>query len=85
MLGRRQEAVALLNRVQALSSKTPVDPYFLAYLYAGLGDKARALGLLERAFEERSPNLSGSPALQFPQLGSEPRFQDLLRRMNLPQ
>lgn len=84
LLGRRQEAVALLDRVHALSPKKPVDPYFLAYLYAGLGDKERAIGLLERAFEERSPNMPGL-ALDFPQLGSNPRFQALLRRMNFPE
>jgi serine/threonine-protein kinase len=84
LLGRRHEAVALLDRVHALSPKMPVDPYMLAGLYAGLGDKEHAIGLLERAFEERSPNMSGL-ALDFPQLGSDPRFQDLLRRMNFPQ
>ena len=84
LLGRRQEAVALLGRVQAFSPKKPVDPYFLAYLYIGFGEKERALGLLERAFEEHSPNMT-NPAADFPQLGSEPRFQNLMRRMNLPQ
>jgi TolB-like protein/DNA-binding winged helix-turn-helix (wHTH) protein/Flp pilus assembly protein TadD len=84
LLGRRQEALALLHRVQALSAKNPVDPCLLALLYVGLGDKERALGLLERAFEEHSPNMT-QPAPDFPQLASEPRFQDLLRRMNLPQ
>jgi TolB-like protein/DNA-binding winged helix-turn-helix (wHTH) protein/Flp pilus assembly protein TadD len=84
MSGRRQEAIALLNRVQALSPRKPVDPYLLAYLYSGLGDKDRALGLLERAFEERSPNMT-SPAPDFSQtLGFDPRFQALLRRMNFP-
>ena len=52
-------------------------------LYAG--DTARALGWLERACDDRDPNLPYISCLPlFDPLRSEPRFQALLRRMNLP-
>jgi TolB-like protein len=50
------------------------------------GDLDRAMDFLERAYEARNPNLPyiGENPMYDP-LRSEPRFQDLLRRMNLPQ
>jgi hypothetical protein len=53
------------------------------YLYAS--DHDRAMGWLEKAFEVRDPNMPyiGCTPIYDP-LRSNPRFQDLLRRMNLP-
>jgi serine/threonine protein kinase len=54
--------------------------------YAMAGDLARALDLLERAYEERDPNIPFVGCLPiFDPLRAEPRFQALLRKMNLPQ
>jgi len=83
--GNRQEARAVLDRVNLLAARKPVDPCLLAWLYVGVGDKERALELLEEAFQQRSPNLAGDPDLDFGQiLGSDPRYQTLRRRLNLP-
>jgi len=82
--GRRQEALVLLERVKTLGKQRPVDPYNLALLYVGLGEKELALQELERAFQERRPTIVAI-RLDFSQsLGSDPRFQALLRRMNFP-
>jgi len=50
------------------------------------GDRGRALDLLERAYEERDPNMPyiGCHPI-FDPLRAEPRLQALLRKMNLPQ
>jgi hypothetical protein len=50
------------------------------------GDLARALDLLERAYEEREPNMPyiGCHPM-FDSLRAEPRFLALMRKMNLPQ
>ena len=49
------------------------------------GEKAQALEWLEKAFEVRDPNLPFvNLMLVFESLRSDPRFQALLRRMNLP-
>jgi serine/threonine-protein kinase len=54
--------------------------------YAIAVDRARALDLLERAYKERVPSITyiGCNPL-FDPLRAEPRFQALLRKMNLPQ
>jgi len=54
--------------------------------YVIAGDRERALDWLEKAYEERAPSMPyiGCNPL-FDPLRSEPRFQALLRRMNLPQ
>ena len=68
-----------------LSRVTYVSPWQIAWQYAAAGEDSLALEWLERAFEERSPNmpyLSVDPV--FAGLHDDPRFQDLLRRMGLP-
>jgi len=54
--------------------------------YAIAADRARALDLLERAYKERVPGITyiGCNPL-FDPLRAEPRFQALLRQMNLPE
>jgi TolB-like protein/DNA-binding winged helix-turn-helix (wHTH) protein/Tfp pilus assembly protein PilF len=57
----------------------------LAAQYAELGDKERAFACLERAYQEHDPWLPmdlAAPRLD--PLRSDPRFQDLLRRIGLP-
>jgi TolB-like protein/predicted Zn-dependent protease len=58
----------------------------VADFYVLAGDLDRAMEWLERAYEARNPNLPyiGAGPWYEP-LRSDPRFQDLLRRMNLPE
>ncbi|HUE81829.1 MAG TPA: protein kinase [Pyrinomonadaceae bacterium] len=82
--GRRNEALKELDKLQELSKQRYVAPYNRAIIYAGLGDKDNALQWLERAYEDRSTRLVWirlDPGLD--KLRSEPRFAELLRRMNL--
>jgi len=83
--GRKKEAIRILEQLKALSKQRYVEPTGLAMIYAGLGDKDQAFVWLEKAFDERS---IGVPAIKvdarYDSLRSDPRFQDLLRRMGLP-
>ena len=84
--GRRSEALRVVERMRRLSEQTYVDPYMMAVPYAGLGDRDNAMRLLMRAYEERSaemPQLKVEPF--FDNLRSDPRFQELVRRMNYPE
>jgi serine/threonine-protein kinase len=54
--------------------------------YAMAGDNPRALDWLEKAYEQRDPNVPYISCMPiFDALRSEPRFKALLRQMNLPQ
>ena len=53
-------------------------------LYAHVGKKPQALKWLEKAFEESEPALVHfAVAWDWHMLHSEPRFEDVLRKMNL--
>ena len=70
----------------ARSPTTFVPPAHVAKLYIYAGENDRALEWLERAIKGRDPTmvvLSVDP--RWDTLRSDPRFQDLLRRMGLPQ
>jgi hypothetical protein len=60
-------------------------PFNIALRYVDAEDPDRSMDWLEEAFEVRDPML---PYLRLPLyydlLNSNPRYQDLLRRMNLP-
>ena len=67
------------------SRATYVTPWQIGTLYTRAGKKDKALDWLEKAFEEHDANipyLSVDPL--FDNLRSDPRFQDLLLRLNLP-
>ncbi len=74
-----------LRRLREESKHRYVRPVAFAYLFAGLGEKDQAFSYLEKAYEDRDYYLT---LLQikprFDPLRSDPRFQDLLRRMNFP-
>lgn len=81
--GERDQAQAILKRLNA--RREYVSPGALAVLYVALGDPERALELLERAYVEHDNqlhNLAVHPHLD--PLRSDPRFQDLVRRVGLP-
>ena len=84
-MGRRQQAQALLDRLKSLSARHYVDPYNIAFVYDGLGDNNSAMKCLERSYAERSPQ-SGFLGVDIwtDRLRTDPRFQELVRRMNYP-
>ena len=61
-----------------------MDPWTLSLIHAGLGNKAIVMDYPERAISERSANVQ-NPNLDFSRtLGSDPRYQALVRKLNLP-
>jgi TolB-like protein/Flp pilus assembly protein TadD len=61
-----------------------VGALYIANLYVGAGDRDRALDWLERAYEVRDPNMPYIGGPRWDPVRDDPRFQGLLRRMNLP-
>ena len=83
--GSRDEAQKTLVQLTELSKQRYVMPYPVARIYTALGKKDEALRWLETAYRERAALmvfLKIDPPLD--DLRSDPRFQDLLRRMNFP-
>ena len=82
--GRRAEALRILSEQQRLAKQRYVSPYNFAIIYTGLGDKDRAFEWLTKCVEQRVLiifHLKSRPL--FDPLRSDPRYPDLLRRMNL--
>jgi eukaryotic-like serine/threonine-protein kinase len=84
LAGRSEQAREVLRRLDELSSQRYVSPYHMAYVYTGLGEHDRAMDLLERAYAERAGAVFGiKGSFLFTSLRGHPRFQALLRKMNL--
>jgi TolB-like protein len=60
-----------------------IVPLDIAYLYIFAGNKEKALECLEQAYELHDPNLPYITRPTYESLRDEPRFQDLLRKLNL--
>ncbi|MCM2313665.1 MAG: protein kinase [Thermoanaerobaculia bacterium] len=80
--GRRSEAIAVLDELEALSHQRYVAAGARFWPLAGLGDVDRALEWMETGFRERDSQLPHIAAMRaFAPLRADPRFQDLLRRL----
>jgi tetratricopeptide (TPR) repeat protein len=81
--GDREEALKLVGELKRFSN--PVTPFGLIWAYAGLRDNDHAFIWLEKAYMERRDRMTWlniDPLLD--PLRSDPRFQDLVRRVGLP-
>jgi serine/threonine-protein kinase len=84
LTGKIEEARQVLHQLEQLSREKYVSPYHLAYIHTGLGEPDLAMHYLERAYDERAGNVYGiKGSFLFTPLRSHPRFQALLRKMNL--
>jgi tetratricopeptide (TPR) repeat protein len=85
--GRRDEAMKLLTEYLGQRKATGRwAGWFLGEIYAALGDKDEAFRWLDTAVKERMtfiPWIRQNPA--YASLRTDPRFQDLVRRMRLPE
>jgi serine/threonine protein kinase len=81
--GPRGYWLAQLESLKADWKKNPGDGYSFAPVYARLGDKDKAFEWLDKAYTAHSQDLTFSLLVEpaFDSLRSDPRFQDLLRRM----
>jgi len=83
--GESSEAAGLIAELENLSQRRYVSPYWLGLVYTGLGNRARALDLLDRAYADRDVWLTWLGVdPRFDTLRGEPRFQELLRNIGLP-
>lgn len=84
-VGRRAEAQKILEDMEQKTKSAYVSPYLLATVYAALGGKERAFQLLEKAYAEKSLDITWhlKADLRIDNLRSDPRYQNLLSRIGL--
>jgi serine/threonine-protein kinase len=83
--GKRADAHKIIDELNQSSKSGYVSPYYIAGLHSTLGEQDRAFELLEKAFQVRDDHLQKVKVEPVFDGGrSDPRYADLLRRMNLP-
>jgi serine/threonine protein kinase/Tfp pilus assembly protein PilF len=84
-MGKRKEARRMLAELKATTDPASFSNAQAAFAYTALGDKNEAFAVLFRLVEERNnlaTFLRDDPP--FESLHSDPRWKELLRRMNFP-
>lgn len=81
--GERTEALKTLAALKSSANERYVPPYNIAVIYSGLNESDKALDEPERAFNERDSRMMPLKIdLKLNNLRNEPRFIELMRRMN---
>jgi eukaryotic-like serine/threonine-protein kinase len=84
-VGRRSEALRVLDELEELSKRKYVTPMARALTYLGLNDE-RMFDAFESAYQQRSSSLVWLNVMPWwDDVRAHPRFQDIIRRMNFPQ
>jgi tetratricopeptide (TPR) repeat protein len=84
--GEKDKANAVIKELEARYAQKQAPAYYIAMVYSGLGEKDKAFEWLEKEFAERGSQLSQIRwQMEFDSLHDDPRFKDLLKRMNLPE
>lgn len=83
--GRRAEALKTLDDLKRLAEKQYVPPYHFAWVYTGLGDKDKAIALLQKTYDEHTQHVIDFKTVPiFDRLRTDARFQDLVQKVGLP-
>jgi TolB-like protein len=80
--GNSAGARQVIEELKAQSTQKFVSPYFIAMIYAALGEKDQAFAYLEKAYEVRADSMA--ELRHDPLLGSlrpDPRFSELLAKV----
>ena len=82
-IGRRDEALAMFDRLRQTSKERYVSPYNFCLVHVGLGQKDQAIQLLEQTYEDRDGyNLAFLKIDQFlDPLRGHPRFEALVQKV----
>jgi TolB-like protein len=85
LIGETTKAFEILEDLKALSRQRYVSPFDIAVIHAGLGNRTEAFECLSDAYEQRVFRIIELTMPMFDGLRSDPRWQDLVRRVGLPQ
>jgi TolB-like protein/Flp pilus assembly protein TadD len=83
--GSRDQAGKILVKLDQMRQQGLVPSASVAILYGALGESNQAFALLDKAYDEREPQLTYLKAgRRFDPLRNDPRFSQLVRRVGLP-
>ncbi len=83
--GKKGLTQKLAEQFKDAAKKRYIPPTYFGMLFAGLGDRDKALEWLEKAYQERADGLTWlavEPMMD--DIRSDPRFQELVRKIGLP-
>jgi serine/threonine-protein kinase len=87
VVGDRGKAQQILDQLRELSAQRYVPRCSIALVYAGMGEGDRSFECLDQACEQHEgilPTYLRYARFLIPELSSDPRYADLLRRIGLP-
>jgi tetratricopeptide (TPR) repeat protein len=83
--GQKADARNIVGQLTGISKQHYVPSFEIATIYAGLSDADNAMSWLEKSYRQRESQM---PFIKsddrFSSLHSDPRFQDLIRRLSFP-
>jgi adenylate cyclase len=82
-VGRRAEAVRILDRFRQRSAHRYVPAIALFGIYWGLGDKDRAFEWLNKAYQDRSAYMASLNSPIYDEFRSDPRFRAMVKKVGL--
>jgi TolB-like protein/Flp pilus assembly protein TadD len=82
--GKKAEAQKVLEELKVLSTQRYVPAYNVAVICAGLNDKDQAFEWLNKGYEARSGLVLMKVETVLDNLRPDPRYKQLLKRLNLP-
>lgn len=85
LAGKKAKALNILEELNVLSQQRRVSPFDIAVVYLGLDDLSTAFQQLEEAYQQRVFRIIELTLPMFDSLRPDPRWQDLVTRIGLPQ
>jgi TolB-like protein len=83
--GQREEARRILVKLEQMHQQRIAPSASVAILYGALGESGQAFAWLEKAYQERDPQLTYLKAgRRFEPMRKDPRFGQFVRRVGLP-
>lgn len=81
--GKRTEAAAIAKEIEEKYARKESNAMYVAGAYAAVGDKNKAFEWLEKSFQNKEDLGFVRWRIQYESLRDDPRYKDLLKRINL--
>jgi tetratricopeptide (TPR) repeat protein len=84
-LGKKEEAFALLEKFEEMSTQQYVRPIILFEAYLSVDNIDKAFELLDKLYQERSPDILDKVLVDpfYDRIRSDPRYKDFLKKIDL--